>query len=176
MVCKHLVVLVMCMLCLTSQSGCNPLKALVGIVKAVASSGVDDVLRAGGTKGAATVGDDLAKTIGTKFAKGVAKSAAKGADKGADKSVSKRLKEAMESAETNTTQAQASLIREGPHAATRAMHFLCIRYGQNVDALNEEFSCISDDMGEHESAASQKRIGRIAREQAAIAALAERMK
>ena len=171
MVCKHLVVLVMCVLCLTSQSGCNPLKALVGIVKAVASSGVDDVLRAGSIKGAATVGDDLAKTTGTKAAE-----SGKNAVKRVVKSAAKRLKEAMESAETNTTQAQASLIREGPHAATRAMHFLCIRYGQNVDALNEEFSRISDDMGEHESAAAQKRIGRIAREQAAIAALAERMK
>lgn len=165
MIRKHSVVLVMCVLCLTTQSGCKGLKALVGIVKAVSSSGVDDALRAGrGVKGVATAGDDLATKLGIKAAKGAGKWGLK------------RLKEAMGSAETTTTQAQAALMRVGPHAATRAMDFLRIRYGQNVDALNAEFARITDDMGEHESTAAQKRISRIAREQAAIAAVADRMK
>lgn len=158
------VILSLCLLCVATQGGCKGLKALAGIVKAVSSSGIDDFLRAGrGVIGAAKVGDDAAKQLGIKAAKG------------AGKWGFKQLREAMSAAETNTNHAQAVLMRAGPHAGSRAMDFLIVRYGQNVDALNKEFARITDDIGERDSTAAQKRISRIAREQAAIASLVERM-
>jgi hypothetical protein len=165
---KHFVILVMCMLCVTTQSGCKGLKSLVGVVKGVMKSGADDLMKAGrAAKGAVNASDDVARQLGEK--------AARGAGKWALKNAFKRLKEAMGSAEKNTTEAQAALMRGGPQAASRGMAFLRLRYEQNVAALNEEFSRMSEEMGESEGNAAQTRISRIAREQAAIASLAERM-
>lgn len=154
----------LCLLCLTTQSGCKGLKVLAGLVKSLAQTHADDLVSAGRlSRGAAKTGDDIVTSLGSKAAKGAAKWGFK------------QLKAAMSTAETSTAQAQAVLSRTAPHVASRSMAFLQLRYEQNLAALNTEFSQLTDDMSDSQTAAAQKRIDRIAREQAAIASLAERM-
>lgn len=154
----------LCLFCLTTQSGCKGLKVLAGLVKSAVKSNADDLLNAGRlSRNAANAGDDIVTELGTKAAKGAAKWGFK------------KLKATMSSAETNTAEAQAVLSRVAPHAASRSMAFLQLRYEQNIATLNAEFGQLSDDMSDSQAAAAQKRIDRIAREQAAIASLAERM-
>ncbi len=161
----RIVIVSLCLLCIATQGGCKGLKALAGIVKTVSGSGIDDVMRVGrGVKGAVNAGDDVVSKLGMKAARGAGSWGLK------------QLKEAMSAAETNTTRAHEVLVREGPHAMSRGMAFLRLRYEQNVAALNEEFSTLSDEMSESKGNAARSRISRIAREQAAIASLAERMK
>lgn len=161
--------ILVCLLCLTTQSGCKGLKSLVRLAKGFVKSGADDLMKAGKiSRAAANGGDDVVFRIGPK------------AVTEADMVVFalKRLKNvraAYEWATGNSQKAHAAVSRAGPQLATRAMMFLQIRYQQNVDALESEVAQLSDGMTDSQAAAAQKHIDRIAREQAAIASLAERM-